>query len=56
LPYAVANCSSPSFRPQEEAIQTVISFSGKAVFDEVIDHDALSDLEDPCKSALLAPR
>ncbi len=52
LQHVVLSCDVPAFRPQNEAIQTVVSLSGKAVFEELIDHEELGNLVDPFKKAV----
>ena len=53
LPYVVASCDVPSFRPQDEVIKTVVSLSGKAMFEELIDNAELQGMADPFKISLL---
>lgn len=52
LEHVVLSCDVPAFRPQDEAIKTVVSLSGKPVFEELIDDEALLSLEDPFTSAI----
>jgi hypothetical protein len=47
LPYLTLTSDVPSFRPQDELIRTAIKLSGKQVFEELIDVDAISELSDP---------
>lgn len=47
LPFVVIRSTIPTFRPQDEIIQTVIQLSGKPVFEEIIDVEAIEHLEDP---------
>ena len=53
LPYVVLTSDVPAFRPQDDLIHNVIQLSGKQVFEELIDVDAISDMPDPFKSRLL---
>lgn len=53
LPYVVLTSDVPAFRPQDELIRTVTQLSGKQVFEELIDVDALSDIVDPFTARLL---
>ena len=53
LPYIVLNADVPSFRPQDEVIKTVVQMSGRPVFEELIDVDALGDVTDTFKAELL---
>lgn len=53
LPYVVASCDVPSFRPQDEVIHTVVALSGKAMFEELIDSAELQGIGDPFKTSLL---
>ncbi len=46
LPYVVLTSSAPAFRPQDELIRTVTQLSGKPVFGELIDVDAIGDIPD----------
>ena len=47
LPYVVLTSDVPAFRPQDELISTVTQLSGKQVFEELIDVDAIADMPDP---------
>jgi hypothetical protein len=47
LPYVVLTSDVPAFRPQDELISTVTQLSGKQVFEELIDVDAIAGMPDP---------
>lgn len=47
LPYVILTSDVPAFRPQDDLIRTAIKFTGKQVFEELIDVDAISGLDDP---------
>ena len=47
LPYIVLTSDTPAFRPQDELIRTVTQLSGKPVFGELIDVDAIGSIADP---------
>jgi hypothetical protein len=47
LPYVVLTSDVPAFRPQDDLISTVTQLSGKQVFEELIDVDAIADMPDP---------
>lgn len=47
LPYVVLTSDVPAFRPQDDLIRTVTQLSGKQVFEELIDVDAIADMPDP---------
>ncbi|MBT8439893.1 MAG: hypothetical protein KJO91_09210 [Gammaproteobacteria bacterium] len=47
LPYVVLTSDVPAFRPQDDLIRTVTQLSGKQVFEELIDVDAIADIPDP---------
>jgi hypothetical protein len=47
LPYVVLTSDVPAFRPQDDLISTVTQLSGKLVFEELIDVDAITDMSDP---------
>jgi hypothetical protein len=47
LPFVVICSVIPAFRPQDDIIQTVTQLSGRPVFEEIIDIEALENLEDP---------
>jgi hypothetical protein len=47
LPYVVLTSDVPAFRPQDDLIRTVTQLSGKQVFEELIDVDAIADMADP---------
>jgi hypothetical protein len=49
LPLNVVGSDLATFRPQDELIETVIQLSGKPVFEELIDLDAIETLPDPFK-------
>ena len=52
LPYIVLTSDVPAFRPQDDLIRTVTQLSGKQVFEELIDVDAVSTMPDPFKDKL----
>ena len=52
LPYVVLTSEVPAFIPQDELILTVIKLSGKQVFEELIDVDAIGGMADPLVSSL----
>jgi hypothetical protein len=54
LPFVVVRCALPAFRPQDDIIQTVTQLSGKPLFEEIIDVDAIETLEDPFRQAVRA--
>ncbi len=47
LPLVIICATIPAFRPQDEIIQTVVQLSGRPVFEEIIDVEAIEQLEDP---------
>jgi len=47
LPYVVLTSDVPAFRPQDDLIRTVTQLSGKQVFEELIDVDAIAGMPDP---------
>jgi hypothetical protein len=49
LPFVVIRAACPAFRPQDEIIQTITQLSGTPVFEEIIDIEAATALEDPFK-------
>jgi hypothetical protein len=52
LPHVVLTADVPAFRPQDDLIRTVIKLSGKQVFEELIDVDAIGDMVDPFVAGL----
>ena len=52
LPFVVIRSAVPSFRPQDEIIQTVTQLSGTPAFEEIIDIEATTGLEDPFKQKI----
>jgi hypothetical protein len=52
LPIVVLTSDVPAFRPQDDLIRTVIKLSGKQVFEELIDVDAMDDIVDPFVAGL----
>ena len=46
LPFVVAHAGLESFRPQDDLIQTVTQLSGKPVFQELIDPEAIGRVPD----------
>jgi len=54
LPYVVLTSDVPAFRPQDDLIRTVTQLSGKQVFEELIDVDAIADMPDAFKDKLQA--
>jgi len=53
LPLIVVGSDLATFRPQDELIETVTQLSGKPVFEELIDLDAIESLPDPFKVKVL---
>jgi hypothetical protein len=53
LPFVVAHAALESFRPQDEMIQTVTQLSGKPVFQELIDPEAIQQVPDHLTEKLL---
>ena len=53
LPLSVIGSDLATFRPQDELIETVTQLSGKPVFEELIDLDAIETLPDPFKVNIL---
>jgi len=53
LPYLILTSDVPAFRPQDDMIRTAIKLSGKQVFEELIDIDAIRDMDDPFVLALI---
>lgn len=49
LPLTVIGSDLATFRPQDELIETVTQLSGKPVFEELIDLEAIDPLPDPFK-------
>ncbi len=49
LPLTVVGSDLATFRPQDDLIETVTQLSGKPVFEELIDLDAIESLPDPFK-------
>jgi len=54
LPFMVANAGLESFRPQDDVTRTVTQLSGKPVFEELIDPQAVQNLTDPLVAELRA--
>jgi hypothetical protein len=52
LPFVVIHAALPAFRPQDDIIQTVTQLSGKPLFEEIIDIDAIESLEDPFRQTV----
>ncbi len=52
LPYTVVQAAVPSFRPQDELIQTVIQLSGKPVFEELVDLERVDSIIDPLQQSI----
>ena len=52
LPFIVIRSAIPAFRPQDGIIQTVTQLSGTPVFEEIIDVEAATGLEDPFKQKI----
>jgi hypothetical protein len=52
LPYVVLTSDVPAFRPQDELIRMVTKLSGKQVFEELIDVDAIGGMVDPFVASL----
>jgi len=53
LPLSVIGSDLATFRPQDELIETVTQLSGKPVFEELIDMDAIETLPDPFKVKIM---
>jgi hypothetical protein len=53
LPLVVIHSTLPTFRPQDEIIQTVTQLSGTPAFEEIIDVEAVAELTDPFKQKLI---
>lgn len=54
LPFMVATAALGSFKPQDEVIKTVTQLSGRPVFEELIDAEAVSGIKDPLADKLKA--
>lgn len=52
LPLVAIRARVPAFRPQDEIVRTVTQLSGTPAFEEIIDIEAISDLEDTFKQTL----
>jgi hypothetical protein len=52
LPFVIIRSTVPAFRPQDDLIQTVTQLSGRPVFEELIDVEAIETLGDPFCRAL----
>ena len=52
LPLTTITSGLPSFRPADELILSAANFSGVPSFIELIDIEALSDLQDPLKARI----
>ena len=52
LPYVILTSDVPAFIPQDDLILTVIKLSGKQVFEELIDVDAIGSMVDPFVASL----
>jgi hypothetical protein len=53
LPYLTLTADVPAFRPQDDLIRTATKLSGKLMFEEFIDVDAITSVSDPFVSALI---
>ncbi len=53
LPLSVIGSDLATFRPQDELIETVTQLSGKPVFEELIDLDAIETLPDPFRIKIM---
>ncbi|HHM05134.1 MAG TPA: hypothetical protein ENJ19_05245 [Gammaproteobacteria bacterium] len=53
LPFVVISSPVPTFRPQDELIQTVVQLSGLPLFEELVDVEGLQGLEDPLQQELI---
>lgn len=54
LTFTVLTAAAPTFRPQDDVIETVVDMSGKLAFEELIDLDGVRALQDPLVNALTA--
>ncbi len=54
VPGVVIAAQLPTFRPQDELIETVIQLSGMPVFEELVDLEGIAGLNDPFKDEVLA--
>jgi len=53
LPFVVLTSDVPAFRPQDDLISKVTQLSGKQVFEELIDVDAIADMPNAFKDKIL---
>lgn len=53
VPSVAIAAQLPTFRPQDTLIDTVIQLSGLPVFEELVDLDAVAQLQDPFKDEIL---
>jgi hypothetical protein len=54
LPFMVATAAVGSFRPQDDVMKTVTQLSGRPVFEELIDEEAVQSIRDPLAEQLQA--
>lgn len=54
LPYIVVDAAVECFRPQDDLITMVTQLSGRPVFEELVDLDAVEQIEDPLVTRLKA--
>jgi len=52
VPFVRLTAAVPSFRPADGVIQNATSLSGVAIFEELVDLDAVSGLEDPVRTKI----
>lgn len=52
LPYVVIRAAVPSFRPQDDVVQTATHMSGRRFFEELIDADRIVELRDPIRDKI----
>lgn len=52
LPFIVISSAVESFRPRDELVQTVTQLSGKPVFEELVDLEAVASIPDPLVAQL----
>ena len=52
LPYIVVDAAVESFRPQDDLISMVCQLSGRPVFEELVDQEAINNIADPLKDKL----
>lgn len=52
LTYVRLTAEVPSFRPTDEVIHNATSLSGVSIFEELVDVDAVANMEDPIRAKL----